>query len=126
LKCENVQTLANSYVNLMFEIGVIEAHQCDAYANKSLAVLSLLMIKGFIECADLQEDEKLETHLHVAVNCVSQSLQTQIIGRSNDEVAICFFNTVRFRVQSYECISCLLGFLTRQNLLKYQMFISGG
>lgn len=45
---------------------------------------------------DLQEDEKMETHFHVAINCISQALKTQIIGRSNDEVAICFFNTVRF------------------------------
>ncbi|ONK67364.1 uncharacterized protein A4U43_C06F19410 [Asparagus officinalis] len=39
------------------------------------------------------EDEKMETHFHVAINCISQALKTQIIGRSNDEVAICFFNT---------------------------------
>ncbi|XP_057960268.1 ATP-dependent DNA helicase 2 subunit KU70 isoform X2 [Malania oleifera] len=39
------------------------------------------------------EGQKDETHFHVAVDCISQSLKTQIINRSNDEVAICFFNT---------------------------------
>lgn len=39
------------------------------------------------------EDEKMDTHFHVAVNCITQTLKTQIIGSSNDEVAICFFNT---------------------------------
>ncbi|XP_008786103.2 ATP-dependent DNA helicase 2 subunit KU70 isoform X1 [Phoenix dactylifera] len=39
------------------------------------------------------EDEKPETHFHAAINCISQSLMAQIIGRSYDEVAVCFFNT---------------------------------
>ncbi|KAA8527328.1 hypothetical protein F0562_034575 [Nyssa sinensis] len=39
------------------------------------------------------EDQKDETHFHVAVSCIAQSLKTQIINRSYDEVAICFFNT---------------------------------
>ncbi|KAH7521471.1 hypothetical protein FEM48_Zijuj07G0037200 [Ziziphus jujuba var. spinosa] len=41
----------------------------------------------------LLEDNKDETHFHIAVSCISQSLKTQIINRSYDEVAICFFNT---------------------------------
>ena len=41
-----------------------------------------------------QEDKKEETHFQVALSCISQSLKTQIINRSYDEVAICFFNTV--------------------------------
>ncbi|XP_062170512.1 ATP-dependent DNA helicase 2 subunit KU70 [Alnus glutinosa] len=41
----------------------------------------------------LAEDQKDETHFHIAVSCISQSLKTQIINRSYDEVAICFFNT---------------------------------
>jgi hypothetical protein len=46
-------------------------------------------------CYDFfQADEKDETHFHTIVNCITQSLKTQIIGRSYDEVAICFFNTV--------------------------------
>ncbi|KAM7514544.1 hypothetical protein LguiA_004127 [Lonicera macranthoides] len=39
------------------------------------------------------EDQKDETHFHVAVSCIAQSLKTQIINRSYDEIAICFFNT---------------------------------
>ncbi|XP_065861912.1 ATP-dependent DNA helicase 2 subunit KU70 [Euphorbia lathyris] len=39
------------------------------------------------------EDGKDETHFHVAVSCILQSLKSQIINRSYDEVAICFFNT---------------------------------
>ncbi|KAK7827648.1 atp-dependent dna helicase 2 subunit ku70 [Quercus suber] len=38
-------------------------------------------------------DQKDETHFQIAVSCISQSLKTQIINRSYDEVAICFFNT---------------------------------
>ncbi|XP_012455672.1 ATP-dependent DNA helicase 2 subunit KU70 isoform X2 [Gossypium raimondii] len=38
-------------------------------------------------------DQKDETHFHTAVSCVAGSLKTQIISRSYDEVAICFFNT---------------------------------
>ncbi|KAJ4968377.1 hypothetical protein NE237_015078 [Protea cynaroides] len=34
-----------------------------------------------------------ETFFHIAVSCISQSLKTQIINRSYDEVALCFFNT---------------------------------
>ncbi|KAK1271154.1 ATP-dependent DNA helicase 2 subunit KU70 [Acorus gramineus] len=36
---------------------------------------------------------KGKTHFHVAISCISQSLKTQIINRSYDEVSICFFNT---------------------------------
>ncbi|BBG93503.1 KU70 homolog [Prunus dulcis] len=38
-------------------------------------------------------DRKDDTHFHVAVSCIVQSLKTQIINNSYDEVAICFFNT---------------------------------
>ncbi|KAF7837085.1 ATP-dependent DNA helicase 2 subunit KU70 [Senna tora] len=44
-------------------------------------------------CPGWQEDQKEETHFHIAVSCILQSLKTQIINRSYDEVAICFFNT---------------------------------
>ncbi|KAL5803154.1 hypothetical protein ACOSQ4_031459 [Xanthoceras sorbifolium] len=39
------------------------------------------------------EDQRDETHFHIVVSCIAQSLKTQIINRSYDEVAICFFNT---------------------------------
>ncbi|PPR96089.1 hypothetical protein GOBAR_AA24580 [Gossypium barbadense] len=38
-------------------------------------------------------DQKDETHFHTSVSCIAGSLKTQIISRSYDEVAICFFNT---------------------------------
>ncbi|CAN8312346.1 unnamed protein product [Cochlearia groenlandica] len=41
----------------------------------------------------LSEDEKQESHFHIAVSCIAQSLKSHIINRSNDEIAICFFNT---------------------------------
>ncbi|KAF4370381.1 hypothetical protein F8388_016118 [Cannabis sativa] len=34
-----------------------------------------------------------ENHFHIALSCISQSLKSQIINNSYDEVAICFFNT---------------------------------
>ncbi|KAL2459822.1 ATP-dependent DNA helicase 2 subunit KU70 [Forsythia ovata] len=39
------------------------------------------------------EEHKDVTHFQIAVGCIAQSLRTQIINRSYDEVAICFFNT---------------------------------
>ncbi|CAN6879486.1 unnamed protein product [Brassica oleracea] len=39
------------------------------------------------------EDEKQESHFHISVSCIAQSLKSHIINRSNDEIAICFFNT---------------------------------
>ncbi|VVA91592.1 unnamed protein product [Arabis nemorensis] len=39
------------------------------------------------------EDDKQESHFHIAVSCIAQSLKSHIINRSNDEIAICFFNT---------------------------------
>ncbi|TMW97609.1 hypothetical protein EJD97_005237 [Solanum chilense] len=39
------------------------------------------------------DDEKIATHFQVAVSSIAQSLRTQIINRSHDEVSICFFNT---------------------------------
>ena len=56
--------------------------------------IRLLRNVAFWSCRFLQPDEKQETHFHTIVNCITQSLKTQIIGRSRDEVAICFFNTV--------------------------------
>ncbi|KZV52069.1 hypothetical protein F511_36064 [Dorcoceras hygrometricum] len=39
------------------------------------------------------EDQKDVTHFQIAIRCIAQSLKTQIINRSYDEVSICFFNT---------------------------------
>ncbi|PKA60192.1 ATP-dependent DNA helicase 2 subunit KU70 [Apostasia shenzhenica] len=43
--------------------------------------------------AGAHEDEKGVTFFQAAINCISESLKSQIIGRSSDEVAICFFNS---------------------------------
>ncbi|AAF99835.1 Hypothetical protein [Arabidopsis thaliana] len=40
-----------------------------------------------------EEEDKQESHFHIAVSCIAQSLKAHIINRSNDEIAICFFNT---------------------------------
>ncbi|KAL2905967.1 ATP-dependent DNA helicase 2 subunit KU70 [Bienertia sinuspersici] len=39
------------------------------------------------------EDQNVQTHFQIAINCISESLKTLIINNSYDEVAICFFNT---------------------------------
>uniref|UniRef100_A0A7C9F9K8 ATP-dependent DNA helicase 2 subunit KU70 n=1 Tax=Opuntia streptacantha TaxID=393608 RepID=A0A7C9F9K8_OPUST len=39
------------------------------------------------------EDGKSQTHFQMVASCISESLKTQIINSSHDEVAICFFNT---------------------------------
>lgn len=49
----------------------------------------------YLICQNWQEDQKNETYFHIAVSCIAQSLKTQVINRSYDEVVICFFNTVR-------------------------------
>lgn len=49
--------------------------------------------KMFATVGTLEEDQKGETFFHAAIKCISESLKAQIIGRSSDEIAICFFNT---------------------------------
>ncbi|KAL1295507.1 hypothetical protein HN51_056388 [Arachis hypogaea] len=44
-------------------------------------------------CPASADDQKEESHFHIALSCISQSLKNQIINRSYDELAICFFNT---------------------------------
>ncbi|KQK20547.1 hypothetical protein BRADI_1g55250v3 [Brachypodium distachyon] len=63
-------------------------------ANKEMVVYLIdASPKMFTPATTAQSDEKQETHFHTIVNCITQSLKTQIIGRSHDEVSICFFNT---------------------------------
>jgi ATP-dependent DNA helicase 2 subunit 1 len=40
------------------------------------------------------EEEDAESHFQIALTCISHSLKAQIINKSYDQVAICFFNTV--------------------------------
>ncbi|KAG7597306.1 Ku70/Ku80 beta-barrel domain [Arabidopsis suecica] len=49
--------------------------------------------KMFSSTCPSEEEDKQESHFHIAVSCIAQSLKTHIINRSNDEIAICFFNT---------------------------------
>ncbi|KAK7343219.1 hypothetical protein VNO77_11792 [Canavalia gladiata] len=49
--------------------------------------------KMFNTTCPAEDDQKNESHFHIAISCISHSLKTQIINRSYDQVAICFFNT---------------------------------
>nr|TKW30827.1 hypothetical protein SEVIR_2G063666v2 [Setaria viridis] len=62
-------------------------------ANKEMVVYLVYASLKMFTPATTQADEKQETHFHTIVYCITQSLKTQIIGGSYDEVAICFFNT---------------------------------
>lgn len=67
-------------------------HQ-DREVTKELVVFLVDASPKMFSTASPSEDQKDETHFHIAVSCIAQSLKTQIINRSYDEVAICFFNT---------------------------------
>ncbi|KAK9672913.1 hypothetical protein RND81_12G134300 [Saponaria officinalis] len=54
----------------------------------------LVMFRLITLSVYLKEDQKSQTHFKMTLNCISESLKTLIINSSNDEVAICFFNTV--------------------------------
>ncbi|XP_059632849.1 ATP-dependent DNA helicase 2 subunit KU70 isoform X2 [Cornus florida] len=69
-----------------------EFHQARE-SSKELVVYLVDASPKMFSTTCLGEDQKDETHFHVAVSCILQSLKTQIINRSYDEVAICFFNT---------------------------------
>ncbi|EER97823.1 ATP-dependent DNA helicase 2 subunit KU70 [Sorghum bicolor] len=62
-------------------------------ANKDMVVYLVDASPKMFTPATTQDNEKQETYFHTIVNCITESLKTQIIGRSYDEVAICFFNT---------------------------------
>ncbi|CAD6221780.1 unnamed protein product [Miscanthus lutarioriparius] len=62
-------------------------------ASKDMAVYIVDALPKMFTPATTQDNEKQETHFNTIVNCITESLKTQIIGRSYDEVAICFFNT---------------------------------
>uniref|UniRef100_A0A2P2J750 ATP-dependent DNA helicase 2 subunit KU70 n=1 Tax=Rhizophora mucronata TaxID=61149 RepID=A0A2P2J750_RHIMU len=62
-------------------------------ATKELAVYLVDASPKMFTATCSADGEKKETHFHVAVSCIAEALKTQIINRSYDEVAICFFNT---------------------------------
>ncbi|XP_042495807.1 ATP-dependent DNA helicase 2 subunit KU70 isoform X2 [Macadamia integrifolia] len=67
-----------------------EFYQSDS--SKELVVYLVDASPKMFNPASKAEDQE-ETCFHIAVSCISQSLKTQIINISYDEVAICFFNT---------------------------------
>uniref|UniRef100_A0A7N0US95 Ku domain-containing protein n=1 Tax=Kalanchoe fedtschenkoi TaxID=63787 RepID=A0A7N0US95_KALFE len=69
-----------------------EAYQ-EREATKDLVVYLVDASPRMFSSTCKNEDQEEVTHFHVAVSCISQALKTQIINRSSDEVAICFFNT---------------------------------
>lgn len=82
---------------------------------------ALYLWNMFDQCVSIllywQGDQKDETHFHIALSIISQSLKTQIINRSYDEVAICFFNTVRYgSLQEKICL------LRLYQILKFSTF----
>ncbi|XP_052173907.1 ATP-dependent DNA helicase 2 subunit KU70 [Diospyros lotus] len=62
-------------------------------ASKELVVYLVDASPQMFSTTCLGENQNEESHFHVAVSCIAQSLKTQIINRSYDEVAVCFFNT---------------------------------
>uniref|UniRef100_A0A804MVG4 Ku70/Ku80 N-terminal alpha/beta domain-containing protein n=1 Tax=Zea mays TaxID=4577 RepID=A0A804MVG4_MAIZE len=76
----------SGYLSFSTCIGLMNERE----ANKEMVVYLVdASPKMFTPAATQQE-----THFHTIVKCITESLKTQIIGRSYDEVAICFFNTV--------------------------------
>ncbi|KAI3853730.1 hypothetical protein MKW98_025247 [Papaver atlanticum] len=65
----------------------------DSNYGKEMVVYLVDASPKMFNSVTVSADQKEETHFHIAVSCISQSLRTQIINRANDEVAICFYNT---------------------------------
>ncbi|KAL7081471.1 hypothetical protein ACP275_14G041800 [Erythranthe tilingii] len=62
-------------------------------ATKELLVYLVDASPKMFSTTCTSDEEKDVTHFEIAVRSIAQSLKTQIINRSYDEVAICFFNT---------------------------------
>ncbi|KAJ8755705.1 hypothetical protein K2173_022691 [Erythroxylum novogranatense] len=62
-------------------------------SNKEFLVYLVDASPKMLQTTCAADDQKSESHFHIAVSSIAQSLKTQIINRSLDEVAICFFNT---------------------------------
>lgn len=74
-------------------------------ATKELLVYIVDASPKMFSTTSPAEDEKEASHFEVAVNCIAQSLRTQIINRSYDEVAICFYNTrEKKNLQDLNCV----------------------
>ncbi|KAI5648417.1 hypothetical protein M9H77_34422 [Catharanthus roseus] len=66
-------------------------HERDA--TKELLVYLIDASPKMFSTTCSAEDQKDVSHFQVSIRCILESLKTQIINRSYDEVAICFFNT---------------------------------
>ncbi|KAG6502686.1 hypothetical protein ZIOFF_034972 [Zingiber officinale] len=62
-------------------------------ATKDLAVYLIDASPKMFAPATAPDNAENGTYFHVVIDCISQSLKSQIINRLNDEVALCFFNT---------------------------------
>lgn len=65
----------------------------DRDASKELLVYLVDASPKMFATTCSTEDGKDASHFQVSIKCITESLKTQIINRSSDEVAICFFNT---------------------------------
>ncbi|GAA0154468.1 DNA helicase [Lithospermum erythrorhizon] len=65
----------------------------EKYATKELCVYLIDASPKMFSTTCPSDNQKDISHFRVAISCIAQSLKTQIINRSYDEVAICFFNT---------------------------------
>ncbi|KAG6506080.1 hypothetical protein ZIOFF_031395 [Zingiber officinale] len=62
-------------------------------ATKDLAVYLIDASPKMFAPVTAPDNAENGTYFHVVIDCISQSLKSQIINRLNDEVALCFFNT---------------------------------
>ncbi|XP_042392695.1 ATP-dependent DNA helicase 2 subunit KU70-like [Zingiber officinale] len=69
-----------------------EFHE-EKEATKDLAVYLIDASPKMFAPATAPDNAENGTYFHVVIDCISQSLKSQIINRLNDEVALCFFNT---------------------------------
>ncbi|CAH9131501.1 unnamed protein product [Cuscuta epithymum] len=74
-------------------------------ATKELLVYIVDASPRMFSTTSQAEHEKEISHFEVAINCIAQSLRTQIVNRSYDEVAICFYNTrEKKNLQDLNCV----------------------
>ncbi|XP_042387305.1 ATP-dependent DNA helicase 2 subunit KU70-like [Zingiber officinale] len=69
-----------------------EFHE-EKEATKDLAVYLIDASPKMFAPVTAPDNAENGTYFHVVIDCISQSLKSQIINRLNDEVALCFFNT---------------------------------
>lgn len=65
----------------------------EGSSNKELLVYMIDASPKMFSTSVSSEASQEQTHFHVAISCLVDSLKTQIINKSYDELVICFFNT---------------------------------